>query len=53
VNTSKAAPLAGAMTGAAFNAWFLQNVAVQARFAYRQRFLAGRHGPEVLEAYGL
>jgi hypothetical protein len=53
MSSSKAAPVAGAATGAAFNAWFLQNVAVQARFAYRQRFLARRHGPAVLEAYGL
>lgn len=53
VNTSKAAPVAGAVTGGAFNAWFLQSVSVHARFAYRQRFLERRHGPEVLEAYGL
>ena len=53
MNTSKAAPVAGAFTGAALNGWFLQNVAVQARFAYRQRFLERRHGPALLEAYGL
>ena len=53
LNTSKAAPLAGAVTGAAFNGWFLQSVAVHARFAYRQRFLERHHGPELLEAYGL
>jgi EcsC family protein len=53
MNTSKAAPIAGAATGAVFNGWFLQNVAVHARFAYRQRFLERRHSPELLEAYGL
>jgi EcsC protein family len=53
MSTPKAAPLAGAATGAAFNAWFLQSVAVHARFAYRQKFLERRHGPELLEAYGL
>ena len=53
INTSKAAPVAGALTGGAFNAWFLRNVAIQARFAYRQRFLERRHGPEVLDAFGL
>lgn len=53
MNTSKAAPIAGAATGAVFNAWFLQSVAVHARFAYRQRFLERRHGRKLLEAYGL
>ncbi len=53
MNTSKVAPIAGAVTGAAFNGWFLRSVAVHARFAYRQRFLERRHGPELLEAYGL
>jgi hypothetical protein len=53
MSSPKAAPIAGAATGAAFNAWFLQSVAVSARFAYRQKFLERRHGPEVLEAYGL
>lgn len=53
MNTSKAAPIAGAATGAAFNGWPLQNVAVHARLAYRQRFLERRHGPELLQAYGL
>jgi hypothetical protein len=53
MSSTKAAPVAGAATGAAFNAWFLQSVAVQARMAYRQKFLERRHGPEVLEAYGL
>lgn len=53
MNTSKAAPIAGAATGAVFNGWFLRSVAVHARFAYRQRFLERRHGPELLDAYGL
>ena len=53
MNTSKVAPLIGAGTGAVFNGWFLQRVAVHARFAYRQRFLERRHGPELLEAFGL
>lgn len=53
MSSPKAAPIMGALTGAAFNAWFLQNVAVHARFAYRQRFIERRHGPEVLEAFGL
>lgn len=53
MNTAKAAPIAGAVTGATFNGWFLRSVAVHARFAYRQRFLERRHGPELLEAYGL
>jgi hypothetical protein len=53
MSTSKAVPIAGAVTGAAFNAWFLQRVAVHARLAYQQRFLERRHGPELLKAYGL
>lgn len=53
MNSSKAAPVAGAATGAAFNAWFLRSVSVHARMAYRQKFLERRHGPEVLEAHGL
>jgi hypothetical protein len=53
MSTSKAVPIAGAATGAIFNAWFLQRVAVHARLAYQQRFLERRHGPELLKAYGL
>lgn len=53
MSTSKALPIAGAVTGATFNSWLLRNVAVHARFAYRQRFLERRYGPELLEAYGL
>jgi len=53
MSSSKAVPVAGAATGAAFNAWFLQSVAVHARMAYRQKFLERRHGPELLEAHGL
>jgi hypothetical protein len=53
MSSSKAVPIAGAATGAAFNAWFLRSVAVHSRMAYRQKFLERRHGPEVLEAYGL
>jgi hypothetical protein len=53
MSSPKAVPMAGAATGAAFNAWFLQSVAVHARMAYRQSFLERRHGPEVLEAHGL
>src|SRR4051794_827806 len=53
MSSSKAVPVAGAATGAAFNAWFLQSVAVHARMAYRQKFLERRHGPEVLEAHDL
>jgi EcsC family protein len=45
MSSSKAVPIAGAATGAAFNAWFLRSVAVHARFAYRERFLERRHGP--------
>jgi hypothetical protein len=53
MSSSKAVPIAGAATGGAFNAWFLQSVAVHARMAYRQKFLERRHGPQVLEAHGL
>src|SRR3954471_12272715 len=53
MSSSKAVPLAGAATGAAFNAWFLQSVAVHARMAYRQKFLERRHGPELPAAHGL
>lgn len=53
MSTTQALPIAGAVTGATFNSWLLQNVAVHARFAYRQRFLERRYGAELLEAYGL
>lgn len=46
-------PVLGAATGASFNGWLLRAVAVNARFAYRERFLERKYGPDVLDAYGL
>ncbi len=51
--TAKIVPVVSAVTGGAFNAWFLRSVAVHARYAYRQRFLERLHGPKLLKAYGL
>lgn len=53
LSSPKAAPVVGALTGGSFNAWYLRGVAGTARLAYRERFLLRRHGPDVLQAFGL
>ena len=47
------APILGAATSAAFNAWYLQAVTQTARQAYRERFLRRKHGDKLMAAYGL
>lgn len=53
IKSEDAIPVLGAVTGGAFNAWYLTEVAKTARFAYRERFLLRKYGVEVLEAFGL
>lgn len=45
-------PVLGAVTGMAFNAWYLQAVTHTARMAYRERFLRRKYGDDLLAAYG-
>jgi len=53
MKSESVAPFLGAVTSAAFNAWYLQAVTGTARMAYRERFLRRKHGSELLAAYGL
>ncbi|HEX4142968.1 MAG TPA: EcsC family protein [Pirellulales bacterium] len=42
-------PVAGAVVGGGFNAYFTSNVCQAAYYLYRERFLAEKYGPEVVE----
>ena len=42
-------PLTGAAIGGGFNAYFTSNVCQAAYFLYRERFLAAKYGPDVIE----
>jgi hypothetical protein len=42
-------PLAGGAIGGGFNAYFTNKVCDAAYFLYRERFLASRYGPDVIE----
>jgi hypothetical protein len=46
---AQAIPVAGAVVGGGFNAYFISNVCQAAYFLYRERFLAAKYGPEVVE----
>jgi len=43
-------PAAGAAIGGGFNVYFTAKVCDAAYFLYRERFLAGKYGPDVIEA---
>jgi len=43
-------PIAGAVMGGGFNAYFTTKVCVAAYFLYRERFLAAKYGPEIIGA---
>lgn len=47
---AQAVPIAGAVIGGGFNAHFISNVCEAASFLYRERFLAAKYGPQVVEA---
>jgi hypothetical protein len=42
-------PVLGAGIGAGFNAYYTSNVCDAAFYLYRERFLAQKYGPEILE----
>ena len=42
-------PLAGAAVGSGFNAYFTDRVCNAAYYLYRERFLAAKYGPGVIE----
>lgn len=42
-------PVAGAVVGAGFNAYFTQKVCEAAYYLYRERYLAAKYGPHVIE----
>jgi hypothetical protein len=42
-------PVIGAGVGAGFNAWYVSRVCNAAYFLYRERFLAEKYGPEVID----
>lgn len=42
-------PVTGAAIGGGFNAYFTANVCQAAYFLYRERFLAAKYGPEIIE----
>ena len=42
-------PIAGAAIGGGFNAYFTSNVCQAAYYLYRERFLAEKYGPDVIE----
>ena len=46
---AQAIPVAGAVVGGGFNAYFISNVCQAAYYLYRERFLAEKYGVEVVE----
>ena len=46
---AQAIPIAGALVGGGFNAYFISNVCQAAYYLYRERFLAEKNGVEVVE----
>jgi hypothetical protein len=47
---AQAVPLTGVIIGGGFNTYFTSNVCDAAYYLYRERFLANKYGPEVIES---